>query len=315
MQLGASFSHRHLQYLQIDPMDALCAFRSLNLPWVRLSCYWDEIEREQGTFSFETIDPLVAYCEKQGINIVMTIGMKAMRYPEFYFPEWLKKNITYRTLSKIKKDDALLLNSTLKFLNETIHHFKQSRSIKIWQIENEPLDFAGKKWWTIDEKFLEEEVGLVKSHDTNRNIMISLWGNEIGKRSTYKSATKLSDIVGLDIYLKYAFPVLWRFKKYIGPLDSQKTIMKIGNKIKDANKKLWIAELQTEPWEPQEIVTKKENPPSFMPHDFEKNMQYILPLKPEVVMLWGFEYWYYRLKKGDARYWQEAERIIKQYAS
>ena len=313
MKLGASFSHPHLIGLNIDPLKAIKEFKNLGLSWIRLGCYWNEIEKEQGKFNFSKLDLLIEYCEKNNLKVVLTIGMKAPRNPEYYIPNWLLKKLHLRKLSKIKLDNKVLSDGTLKYLDKAVTHFKKNPAIKIWQVENEPLDPAGPNWLSIDSSFLEEEVRLVKSLNSKRKILINTWGNELSRRRTYIKALKLADIVGFDLYFRHPIPYMKFFKKYIGQLDSKVKIKRIVKDVKKQGKDFWIAELQAEPWEPGEIVTKKKNPPSFLPKHFETNLNYAKDLEPEVVLLWGFEYWYWKKEKGDSRYWKSAKEAIKKF--
>lgn len=311
MQLGASFSHTHLNSLNLNPLKAIKEFESLGLSWIRLGCYWNEIEKKEGSYDFSKITPLVEYCEKNDIKIVLTIGMKAPRFPEYHLPDWLEDKLNLRKLATINTKNELLLERTLNFLEKSVEQFKNTSSIKIWQVENEPLDPSGPNWWKISPEFLEKEVELVKKLD-KREVLINLWGNELSKRKLYKKTADLSDIVGLDLYLRHPVPVLKWFNKYIGPLDSKEKIKNIADEIK-TEAKLWITELQAEPWEPGEIVTEKDNPPSFLPEHLESNFDYAGDLSPEVILFWGFEWWYYRKQKGDSKYMAEAEKLIKKF--
>ncbi len=312
MEIGASFSHRHLKWLGHNPLTAIKEFKVLGLKWIRLGCYWDETEKEPGKFSFQVLDPLIKFCEKEKINVILTVGMKAPRYPEYYLPNWLSKKLKLGKLSTIRSDNPLLLNTTLNFIAHTIDHFKNSKAIKIWQVENEPLDQAGKKWWRITPDFLKKEVDLVKQLDPNRKILINQWGNELSKRKLYKETIKLADIMGFDIYLKHPVFIFFNFfNSYIGPLDSKEKIIKITKEIKSKGKDFWLTELQAEPWEVGELSAKGDNPPSFMPNDLAKNFEYGKSLDPSVILLWGFEWWYDRKLKGDLRYWNEAQKAIE----
>jgi hypothetical protein len=311
MKIGASFSHRHLNWLGHDPLAAIKEFDALGLKWIRLGCYWDEIEKEPGNFSFEELDPLLKFCEKKKINVVLTVGMKAPRYPEYYLPDWLSRKIKFRRLSTIKSNNSLILDPTLNYIKHTINHFKKSKAIKVWQVENEPLDPSGEKWWSISQDFLKEEVDLVRKLDPNRKILINLWGNELSKRGKYKKLINYADIVGFDIYLKHPIFIFFNFfSRYIGPLDSKSKIAKITEEIKSKSKEFWIVELQAEPWEAGELVATRKDPPSFRPKDFAKNLDYGKSLNPSVTLLWGFEWWYNRKLSGDLRYWDVAKRII-----
>lgn len=315
MKLGASFSHRHLKYLGLDPNKALKEFSSLNLDWIRLACYWSDIEDKKGKYDFSEVEKIIKYCDKKNINIVLTVGMKAPRWPEYYIPNWLLKDLKLRKLSKIGLKNKYLLDHSLKFIDKSINHFIKYKSIKVWQIENEPLDPTGPKKWRIDYRFLGKEVELVRKLDKDRKILTSTWGNLLTVRKVYKKLLDISDIVSFNIHLRHPIPFIRHFRKYSGPVDSKKTFISTFNNIKAEGKSAWIAELQAEPWEPDEIVTKKKNPPSFLPKHFKKNLSYAKDLNPEVTLLWGFEYWYWKKVNGDNRYWEEAKSTIATHNS
>jgi hypothetical protein len=309
MQLGASFSHPHLRYLKLKPLTAIESFKSLGLNWIRLGCYWSDIEEKKGEFNFSELDPLVEYCNKNKIKIVMTVGMKASRWPEYYIPDWL--NFEGEKYHQIKKSDKKLHENTLRFIEKCIKRYKNYSSIKVWQIENEPLDPSGPLSFSISKDFLQDEIDLVRKIGNDKKIMINLWGNETLVRGTFLKKLKNVDIYGLDIYPRQ---YVEEINGYIGPKGGIFPLKLISRYLK-RNKSLWISELQAEPWEPDGLVTKRYNPPSFLPEHFEKNLEYSLKLNPEVILLWGFEYWLWRKeKKKDDRYWKEAKKIINNYS-
>lgn len=310
MQIGSTFSHPHLTWLGHDPISALKEYKSLGFSWIRLGAYWSEIEKTQGSFDFQELDRIIKICEDLDLKIVLTVGMKAPRYPEYYIPTWLKSD--FRRFTSFSLIHDMLLNSVTQFIEKTVMHYKNKRGIKVWQVENEPLDPSGQKWWRISPEFLEKEVELVRKLDPQRKIMVTLWGNELTKRKIYQHAMHMADIVGIDLYLRHPMLFFFNFmNKYIGPMDSTEKILKIKKEIEDAGKEFWIAELQAEPWETDGAITKKENPPSFSFHHAESNIEYGESLHPSVLFLWGFEWWYHKKKTGDTRYWDEIQRNIK----
>lgn len=119
MQLGASFSHPHLKFLGIDPLEAIKEFNKLGLKWIRLGSYWSESEKTEGKYSFSNLDPLVEFCEKNNIKVVLTVGMKAFRWPEYYFLNGWK--------------NKLVIESFQKYLQET-NYFQKSytNTLKKW---------------------------------------------------------------------------------------------------------------------------------------------------------------------------------------
>lgn len=129
MQLGASFSHPWLKQLNLDPNQTIKEFKKLGLAWIRLGCYWNEIESTEGKFNFKTIESFVQYCEENKINVLLTVGIKAPRYPEYYLPSWITRRVKTDLTRKITyKKNQELVKRTLLFIEKTVERFKKSIS-------------------------------------------------------------------------------------------------------------------------------------------------------------------------------------------
>ncbi len=298
--LGASFSHRFFSYLHINPIQAIEAYKDLGFTWIRLGCYWDEIEKKEGTYDFHIIEEFLSYCDQHNIRVVLTVGMKAPRYPEYYIPSWLPQS----------SDDPGVQRACLSFIAETVTHLKHHSSINVWQVENEPRDPSGPQHTAISESFLKKEIEIVKRNDPERKIMVTFWGNDLLKRGYYRGIVDHVDIIGLDYYLRQPVKVLGSYYRFMGPRDTKKKINQTISEMKSRGKEMWIAELQAEPWEPTEIHTSKHNPPSCLPEHLLTNMVYAKGLHPDAVFLWGFEWCYECLLKGDTRYWNTLKQLI-----
>lgn len=277
--IGSSFSQHHLNHIGISPHEALTTYSQLGLTWIRLGCYWNETEIIQGTYRFNELDTLVAQCKNQGISIVMTVGMKAPRWPEFYIPHWLKK----------KPHDAAIESPLFSFINKTIVHFKQQKHIRYWQVENEPLDPSGPHHWAIPFDTLAKEVALVRQLDSERSIIINLWGNELISRNLYPYTLRIADVVGIDLYPRVPGPLGYR-----GPQDSDERLRQIFLSLRAAGKQVWVSELQAEPWGLRA---------SCLPEHITQNTQWAMQFKPDALWYWGYEYWYQRKLMGDESYW------------
>ncbi|MCR4326296.1 MAG: cellulase family glycosylhydrolase [Candidatus Roizmanbacteria bacterium] len=287
--IGSSFSQHHLNYKGISPREALEAYSQLGLSWIRLGCYWSETETTQGTYQFDELDGLVAQCKNKGINIVMTVGMKAPRWPEFYIPHWLNKT---------PNDDAIE-PSLFSFISKTIAHFKKQKHIRYWQVENEPLDPSGPHHWVIPFDTLTKEVALVRKLDPDRKIIINCWGNALISRHYYPQILGIADVVGVDLYPRVPGPL-----GYHGPSDSNGRLRQAISSMKAAGKQVWISELQAEPWG---LRT------SCLPQHITENTQWAMQLKSDALWYWGYEYWYQRKLMGDESYWNAIHNMC--YAS
>lgn len=292
MKIGTTFAHPHLKYLGLNIKDSLRELKSLNLDIVRLGVYWNEVEPENNKFDFSQTKKLLDFFERNDQDIVLTVGMKSPRWPEFYLPLWLKH----------KKPNEVEFE-VLRFIKSSINKFKDYRCIKYWQVENEPLDPSGPEKLTIPYQLLEKEVKLIKSMDS-RPVVVNLWGNSLSQRKHFINAAEIADIVGIDLYYKTP----WILKRHHGPKDSDDSIK---NVMSSLSTKFWFSELQAEPWEKGEIVAYSDNPPSLNAVLLKDNFEKAKQMNPDVILLWGFEYWLLKKTKGDHRLWDAVNKLVK----
>ena len=281
MIIGATYSHIQTGYLGLDHKEIFPHLLDFGFDIIRIAAYWNEIEKSKGDFNYSMIKSMLMEFEKQNQNIVVTVGIKAPRWPEFYIPGWLEN----KTLEEIEP-------YVLMFIEKTVNELRDFRCIKYWQIENEPFDPSGPKNMTIPLGLLEKEVKLVHKLDNTRPNIITLWANELTKRNLLPLASPLSEVIGFDLY--YKVPVNRFF--YHGPKDSNNTLKNI---ISGSLKPVWITELQAEPWEKDKIIATDMHPKSISPQLLKRNFETALSLNPKAVFFWGFEYWYWKKKNGD----------------
>ncbi len=306
MIIGASFSHKHLQGLNLEPFKSLNEFSSLGLEWIRLGCYWSEIEKTPGKYDFSKLKNLLSFCQKKKIKVALTVGMKAPRWPEYYLPEWLTKKTNLKKFAKIDLGEKDIVKPLFSFIKNTVLELSPYSCLKVWQVENEPLEPTGEKKWRITKKLLAEEIRIVREIDKKRPISLIFSGLVASLPFFWKNIAKIDfDILGLDIYFKRPLGSLFYTKNF-----SKGMIKRLIAKAKRANKKVWISELQAEPWKPKELVSSKENPPSFLPQDFKKNFNEIINWGGAGIFLWGFEYWLWKKERGDERYWAQGKKFL-----
>lgn len=284
MPQGTTFSHRQANHLCLDVQSSLEKIISLNFDLIRLCLYWDEIESSPDFFDFSPILDLLEVCQKKQQDVIMTIGAKAPRWPEFYIPQFYEQDIS----------DTKTQQKLLNFIKKSLIELKKYDCIKYWQVENEPLDQSGVAKQIVPLGFLKQEVSLVRSLDS-RPIIITLWGNDLSHRKNLPKIEKIADIIGIDLYYKQFLTQKFGKNFYIGPRDSQKKLAQI---TKNCKKPVWITELQAEPWEKDEDGYKSDNPESFDQKkllDFYEKAQ---KLDAKAIIFWGVEYWLWREKMG-----------------
>lgn len=292
--LGITLSHSHLTWLGIQPSFALEQLSRRSLSYVRLGSYWSEIESRNAHYDYQALTEWLDVFERRQQNVVLTVGVKAPRWPEFYYPDF----ITHKDSSHPETQSKLL-----DFIRHTITHVRHYRCISHWQVENEPLDPSGPINEHISSQLLEQEISLVRQLDP-RPILLTLWGNALRRRGFLPQVSELADIVGIDLYYRqFAGSILGKHI-YTGPENEAK----LRQTLSQSSKPIWITELQAEPWEKDEASYLGNNPASISPELLEQNLQRTKHLPVAEILLWGFEYWLYRSQQGDQRYLELFDR-------
>jgi hypothetical protein len=296
MLLGATYSHREIARLKLKSNQSFQQALSLNLDLLRLGLYWDEVEPTPGKYNFKAIESLLKQCQKRQQKVVLSIGMKAPRWPEFFLPQWLKINYPDQAVQQV-----------VAFIYESVKKLQSYDCIAYWQVENEPFDRSGPNKWSIPFQLLRKEVELIRQLDS-RPIHINMWGDTITRSPYYAKAAQLADTVGLDIY--YHQPTN---KDYHGPRfrNWQFDWWRWKQRFKGQFKPLWITELQAEGWEKHDSLKFSATPGSISPASLTSNLKSAAQLKPEVILFWGLEYWLWQKGQGRPQLWDKAEELIK----
>jgi hypothetical protein len=288
MVYGFSFSRRQCEWLGLNWQETLKQIASYNkLSKIRLSLYWHEVEKEENKYDFSQIKSEVELAQNLGFEIILNIGMKAQRWPEYFLPEYINTKLLPKG-SDVSLNDRIK-DRTLKFIEQSIITLKDFSSIKSWQIENEPLDKSGPNNWRISAKFLQEEIDLAKNLDPQRPMLITLWGNDLQKRDLLPTVLKLQNIdsIGFDFYPKSPL-----FKwLYIGPDVSLSGIKGISHVVKQKGFSPIITELQAEPWEKFDWQKTPSLIKSVSIAQIQSNISNYSRLDFDEIYLWGAEYW------------------------
>lgn len=283
MKYGFSLSKGQCDWLGVNPNDILNNLKNSKLRVVRLGLYWNEIEKEECIYDFKESEALINLASELGYEIILTLGVKAPRWPEFYTPKYLLDK--YKNIQSIPED--ILTKRLLKFLEASVNKFRDERNITTWQVENEPLDASGPDQVSLSASILQQEIDLVRSLDS-RKILVTIWGNDMKRRNTLKKAYALQnvDILGFDIYPKR--PFFFRFYK---PSLTNKDILKMNKEIIDMGMTPILAELQAEPWEEGfDYKLHPEKIKSISLEQIERNINDYKNLGFETILLWGIEY-------------------------
>ncbi|MFA7087875.1 MAG: endo-1,4-beta-xylanase [Patescibacteria group bacterium] len=266
----------------------------LEVKYIRIPVYWDEIEKEEGVYDFTDYDYLVEAGASRNVKFIISIGRRIPRWPECHSPAWLNR-----------KDDSDARAATMKMIKTVVEHYRDYESVEYWQVENEAFLGTFGVCPPLDEELLRDEFDLVRSLD-NRKIIIT--GS--GELSFWKKEAEIGDIFGSTLYrsvynkvfghVRYPFPV-WFYKakaKWAGLEDDQ----------------VMILELQTEPWVPvgkMIYLSNNEINRTMSISQFKANLRYAANLNFSRTYTWGAEWWYWQKKYGNPEYWRIATDLFK----
>ncbi|OQX00643.1 hypothetical protein BWK69_01015, partial [Candidatus Parcubacteria bacterium A4] len=194
---GVNFSQIQSQALGLDwKENYLALLEEMNVKNFKLSAYWGLIEPEKDNYNFDDLDWQLEQAKKNNAKVILVVGMKAPRWPECHLPQWAKG------LSKKEQQESIL-----SMLKEVVSRYRNSNTITVWQVENEPLFPFGECPW-IDKGFLKKEIDLVKEIDyTEKPVMIT----DSGEGSFWFAAAQLGNIVGTTMYRKVWFDEFERY--------------------------------------------------------------------------------------------------------
>lgn len=306
--LGTTFSQLQCSYLGLDYQETFRQICDLGIRRVRLCSYWNELEPSRNQFDFTKLDWLLDESDRRGMEVVLTVGMKAPRWPEFHFPEWLRAEQDTEDNSKPLDSHPEIADRTLQFVDRVVNHTRTAPKVQYWQVENEPLTqleiTAGR---FLSPEFVHQEVSLVRRLALpHQKILLT---NAISLPSplaeddvAFQESLAVADAVGINVYTQ----VPDGDSGYLEPEeDYWKKLQEWQAALQQQGKEAWIAEAQAEPWEPNQLVAMDEiHYPSASPERMTELIRIVRKLGYGSVMLWGSEYWYWHQKSGRSSWWQ-----------
>jgi Beta-galactosidase len=320
-RLGFTFSPHQATQLGVDWRAAYAAALGLGPALVRLGAYWSRLAPAPRAWRFDELDWLVERAAARGVPVLLTVGMKAPRWPEFYLPAWLGEGLDRRRRWPIS-DDPRVRAGARAFVETVVRRYRQQPGIEAWQVENEPLDAAGPHGWRVGPDFLREEIALVRSLDP-RPVVATMFAHSDPlqllppvrrlNRRRARALAQLADVVGLDVYPAVAIRAFsrdlalrWRWWRWERPL------LHYAASVAALGKPTWVTEVQAEPWEPGAVAhTAPGEAPSLSPRLALATVARLRRLALPTVLLWGVEHWYARrLIHDDERWWSAFGRLF-----
>ena len=262
---------------------------------LRLVAYWPRIEPSPGKYSFEDLDWQIKEAGRRDAEVILAIGRKVPRWPECHIPDWA------RNLNESEQQKRILL-----LLTEIVNHYQGNKTIKAWQVENEPFLSGFGICPKFDKRFLDREIALVRQLNLDQRSIVVTASGEL---SSWLKPARRADIFGTTLYrivwiekighFKYPIPAVFYYKR-----------AKFVKWFTDV-KKMVIIELQAEPWSPSSInetaVWKQAK--SMDLDKFKGIINYAQRTGFEEAYLWGVEWWYWKKENGNNALWQEAKKL------
>lgn len=292
---GVTFSKKYCASIGIDWKETyLAMLDDLQVKYVRLPIYWDDIEKEKGVLDYADYDYMISEGARRDVKFIINIGWRLPRWPECHAPLWATENGVPATQA-----------AALDMLKESVERYKDNSAVIAWQVENEPLLNTFGVCPPADINFLQKEIALVRQLD-KRPIMIS----STGELSAWKKEAKLGDMFGSTLYRVVWGP--WTgYVRYPIPAWFYRLKADLAG-IRQENR--FIVELQAEPWVPEGSImdlTKKEAAKSLNMEQFRANLQYAINVNFQQTYLWGVEWWYAQYLRGEKEYWDLAKTVFK----
>jgi hypothetical protein len=297
MTWGVNFSAKQTDFLKLDSKETYTAIlNDLGVKNIKISVYWDLIEKEKGVYDFSELDWQMTKAEKYNANIVLAIGMRVPRWPECHLPNWA------RDLDKEEQQKEIMT-----MLKKVVSRYKDSPALSMWQVENEAfLKFGACPW--ADAEFLKKEIAFVKSSDPNHKIIVT----DSGELSFWIRAAQMGgDMVGVTTYKK-----VWQqqIRLYVSYLFPSVFYNRRADIVKNVfNQKVIGVELQAEPWCANSIMNSSlaEQEKTMNLKQFQKNIEFAKNTGIDTFYFWGAEWWYYmKTIYNNSEIWDEAKKLF-----
>ena len=333
--LGISFRSPQIDVLGLDVRTTLHTLLAYPFQLIRLGAYWNRMEPEPGTFSFDELDWQIDAAEQAGKHIILCVGpLKNFSYPEFFVPaHHLRQPFPEHTLIKPSGYPSLLTAAT-DFITRLVERYADRKGIVAWQLEHEAVDPLGVEHsWRLDTAFVAKEVETVRKADPTRPVMmngflptsllvqLSQWWRTRDQGDSLAVAQNMADMVGIDYYPRQALLTVGAKTLYLDGSRrpwQQRRRKRLFTWTRAHGQQLLIAEGQAEPWE---TITTPPNPEkqgmySCLPEQVIVNyntcMRWSQPEAPLYAYLfWGAEYWMLRKQCADPGYLQAFTRILE----
>jgi hypothetical protein len=328
VQVGTSFSPQRAAYLGLDYRSAFKRLEALHFRVIRLSAYWDQIDQD----GYGQLDWLMTEARRTGQPVALTVGMKALGWPEFFIPASVMPAAGLSQGQDVASDTSLR-DATMSFVEDTVLRYHDNPALIAWQIENEPFNRAGPQRLWIDAEFLRDEITSVRQLDGHHRPLIvnvfshfNLVFDQASARQGFDlrqwlgfeadsaekdglSVLNQGDVLGLDVYTAIGYRFLGQDHMSNADSDWPDRLARVRDLVRKQGKQAWITEAQAEPWEP--AANSYAAPKSTSPQAIRSIFANLKDAGFSTILFWGSEYWLWRQDQGDPRWVDTIKTILR----
>lgn len=278
---------------------------------VRLSLQWDEIEPHEGQFDFSLTDALIESAERHDATVMLSVGMKAQRHPEYYIPGWALEGVDLAD-GAVVSDQPLLRTRALRMVAAAVRHYAAFPAIDSWGAENEAYIASHRSnRWALSRDYVAEVVRTIHANDPEGRPVSINHAQHFVMDQRWRDALADSDILGQSMYPRrngrvFGLKVVANIME-IGPLMPNYAYQ--ARLARDAGKQFWVTELQAEPWTEVDsrLITPQHQSDNLVASQLSANIRYARQTGAGRIYLWGAEWWLYQQALGDGS-WLTAVR-------
>lgn len=291
VRMGTSFSIDAARDLGVDWQANFTALLDdMHMKHFRLMSYWENSEKQPGSYNFEDLDWQMNEVAKRGATVSLAIGLRQPRWPECHQPAWARQ---------LEVTNKSAWNQSIEtYIQTVVDRYKNHPALENWHLENEYFNrnFGDCRDFSVDR--LKAELNLVKRHDPKHQVIVTL-ADQLG----FPFFGPYPDLYGTSLY-KGNYVKFYGYFPY--PIPSQFYSAKAYFVKLLHGKEMFIHELQLEPWgpKPTKEMSVKDQDHYMDTKRMQENLDFAKQTGMKKMNLWGAEWWYWRKTKlNDPRPW------------
>lgn len=288
-KFAVSLSHRQCRHFGVEWEACVDLAAELGIRMIRLPVYWSELQTTIATKpQLRILKKQLTYLQQHGFKICLQVGVKALWWPEYYFPKGT--NFQQFLASEVEQ------RNYFNYLAQVIQLANNYPAVMLIQVENEPFNPSGPKRYVLPVEFMKRELEVVKKL-TNKPLLSSTWLPGLHTGRIYK-LLRLKDLeyYGLHFYYDYEVPGL----NWTAYLSYWLLKLQLGLNFRQRRKQFIISELQAMPWR-SEVIRKQQIELAW----YRSWLRRLVKLPVAGFWLWGLEFWQLRRERYQDESWVE----------